>query len=115
MYCIASLARHALFSQISNPIPCTGAVAHVKNEETQEWWRFDDEATSLMKHGPVGEAGDHGVQASVTAAGKVRRTSSPSSSGVMAGHWGKMLRAADASPVRTVPDDHAALEIAGSN
>ena len=49
-------------------------MAHVKNEETQEWWRFDDETTSLMKHGPVGEAGDHGVQATVTAPGKVTRS-----------------------------------------
>lgn len=36
-------------------------MAHVKSEETQQWWRFDDETTSLMERGPVGECGDHGV------------------------------------------------------
>ena len=36
-------------------------MAHVKSEETSKWWRFDDEATSLMERGPVGESGDHGV------------------------------------------------------
>lgn len=52
------------------------AVAHVKNEETQAWWRFDDETTSPMERGPVGEAGDHGVQAAPTAPGKVTRPAS---------------------------------------
>ena len=50
-------------------------MAHVKNEETQEWWRFDDETTSPMKLGPVGEAADHGVQATAASTGKVTRGS----------------------------------------
>ena len=51
-------------------------MAHVKNEETQAWWRFDDEATSSMERGPVGEAGDHGVQATPIVPGKVTRPAS---------------------------------------
>ena len=42
-------------------VPGCPAVAHVKSEETLQWWRFDDEATSLMERGPVGECSDHGV------------------------------------------------------
>ena len=47
-----------------------GAVAHVRDETTTHWWRFDDEAVTAMPGGPVGEHGDHGV---ASAERKVRR------------------------------------------
>ena len=40
-------------------------VAHVKSEETDKWWRFDDETSSLMERGPDGESSDHGVAPTV--------------------------------------------------
>ena len=40
-------------------------MAHVKSEETDKWWRFDDETSSLMERGPVGESSDHGVASTV--------------------------------------------------
>ncbi len=75
--CALLSAQQFTLRHAEQPSLLSCAVAHVKNEETQEWWRFDDETTASMKHGPVGEAGDHGVQATVTAAGKVRGVVSP--------------------------------------
>lgn len=37
------------------------AVAHVLEESTSKWWRFDDETVSAMPDGPVGERADHGI------------------------------------------------------
>jgi hypothetical protein len=39
------------------------AVAHVRDEESGTWWRFDDETVTEMPDGPTGERGDHGVAA----------------------------------------------------
>ena len=36
-------------------------VAHVLEESTGKWWRFDDETVTTMPDGPVGERADHGV------------------------------------------------------
>ena len=59
---------HTLLSTGMPALRCTNgamtcAVAHVKNEQTGKWWRFDDEAASVMERGPVGENSDHGVAA----------------------------------------------------
>ncbi|KAK9809511.1 hypothetical protein WJX73_006526 [Symbiochloris irregularis] len=42
-------------------------VAHVREEGTGRWWRFDDESVRLMEKGPLGEHGDHGVQSTAAA------------------------------------------------
>ena len=36
-------------------------MAHVRDERSARWWRFDDETVTPMPTGPVGEHGDHGV------------------------------------------------------
>ena len=36
------------------------AVAHVRDEASGKWWRFDDETVTEMPQGPIGEKGDHG-------------------------------------------------------
>lgn len=39
------------------------AVAHVKEEGSEKWWRFDDEAVTLLPDGPMGCSTDLGVAA----------------------------------------------------
>ena len=50
------------------------AVAHVREEQTGKWWRFDDGDVKLMTNGPLGEHGDHGIQSPAT---KEKRVSYP--------------------------------------
>lgn len=39
------------------------AVAHVRSEDTGDWWRYDDSEVTRMDKGPAGEHGDHGIAA----------------------------------------------------
>lgn len=52
-----------------NPL-ADAAVAHVLEESTGKWWRFDDETVTPMPDGPVGEKADHGVS-NASSTGKV--------------------------------------------
>lgn len=36
-------------------------MAHVQEEATAKWWRFDDSVVTPMASGPFGELADHGV------------------------------------------------------
>lgn len=46
------------------------AVAHVHEEGTRKWWRFDDETVTVMPDGPVGEKADHGGAPNPVPSGK---------------------------------------------
>ena len=54
------------------------AVAHVRDEASGKWWRFDDETVTEMPQGPIGEKGDHGGGAPAAA---------PASKKSAAGKW----------------------------
>ena len=49
-------------------------MAHVLEESTEKWWRFDDETVTAMPEGPVGEKADHGVAAAPGASAKKVQT-----------------------------------------
>ncbi|GAX84137.1 hypothetical protein CEUSTIGMA_g11560.t1 [Chlamydomonas eustigma] len=50
-------------------------VAHIKEQATGMWWRFDDEAVQPMGVAPTGYPGDHGIGASVLDSAKKERQS----------------------------------------
>ena len=52
-----------------NPPLIAAAVAHVHEDATDKWWRFDDETVTLMPDGPIGETADHGIAANPAAIG----------------------------------------------
>ena len=39
------------------------AVAHIREEGSNNWWRFDDEMVTAMPKGPMDSVGDLGVAA----------------------------------------------------
>ena len=38
-------------------------VAHVRSEDSGDWWRYDDSEVTRMAKGPAGEHADHGIAA----------------------------------------------------
>ncbi len=44
------------------------AVAHIKDQRSGQWWRFDDETAECMGDQPTGFPGDHGAAAAAAAA-----------------------------------------------
>ena len=46
----------------SQPVAVT-AVAHIREEGSNKWWRFDDETVTAMPNGPMDSVGDLGVAA----------------------------------------------------
>jgi hypothetical protein len=61
--CLSSLPCQDAAAHVTNVdrLAAPGAVAHIMDEETRDWWRFDDETVTRMDKGPLGESADHGM------------------------------------------------------